>query len=258
MEYHKLIACHECDLLYRRPPRLKGLVAHCSRCGAALKGIDRAGPAINGICALTVATLITFIIALAFPVIELEADGMTTRATLLGAVASLWSGQMRLVAVIVLCATVIFPLFELLALLYLLVPIRVGRVPRHLNGALCLVQLVRPWGMIEVFMLGVLVTIVKMVSLVRVIPDSGLFAFGALSLMFAVVAAFDPGTLWQICGDMELHRVPWSLLPRLDSGPNSDTGFPFGRVRGARPDDRKTCWNDRVSYLRARRGELRK
>ena len=64
------------------------------------------------------------------------------------------------------------------------------------------IQFVRPWGMIEVFMLGVLVTLVKMVSIARVIPEAALFAFGALTLMFAVVVSFDPRALWDIANTL--------------------------------------------------------
>ncbi|MDW9226425.1 paraquat-inducible A family protein [Burkholderia cepacia] len=63
-------------------------------------------------------------------------------------------------------------------------------------------------GMIEVFMLGILVTIVKMVSLARVVPDAALFAFAALTLMIAVVLMFDPRTLWDIADDLRAGRSP--------------------------------------------------
>jgi uncharacterized paraquat-inducible protein A len=82
MEYQKLIACHECDLLFRKPSRVRGQVAYCSRCGASLKGIHGAGLPLDWICAVTVAALITFFIAQAFPVIELNANGMASQATL--------------------------------------------------------------------------------------------------------------------------------------------------------------------------------
>jgi paraquat-inducible protein A len=95
-------------------------------------------------------------------------------------------------------ATIFAPLAELLALLYVLVPLRAGYVPPGFNATLRTIQFVRPWGMIEVFMLGVLVTLVKMVSLARVIPEAALFAFGALTLMVAVVVSFDPQRLWDI------------------------------------------------------------
>jgi paraquat-inducible protein A len=227
MEYQKLIACHECDLLFRKPARARGLVAHCSRCGANLKGIHGAGLPFDWICAVTVAALITFFIAQAFPVIELKANGMASEATLFGAVRSLWTGDMRIVAMMVFCSSILFPLIELLAFLYVLVPLRVGRLPPHFNGMLRVVQLVRPWGMVEVFMLGVLITIVKMVSVAQVIPGTGLFAFGSLTLMLGVLTAYDPGGLWDMCDEMKLHRpagVRWSRASHRGAEPGSTYG----------------------------------
>jgi paraquat-inducible protein A len=107
---------------------------------------------------------------------------------------------MEIMAVLVFCSTILFPLCELLALLYVLLPLRAGYVPPGLNAVLRGIQLMRPWGMIEVFMLGVLVTLVKMVSIARVIPEAALFAFGVLTLMLAVVVSFDPRALWDLAG----------------------------------------------------------
>jgi paraquat-inducible protein A len=56
----------------------------------------------------------------------------------------------------------------------------------------------RRWGMTEVLMIGILITIVKMTSLAQVLLQPGLFAFGALTLMFAIVVSFDPKLLWNI------------------------------------------------------------
>ena len=163
-----------------------------------MKGVRHAGLTLDRVCAITVAALITFMIAQAFPVLALETRGLTSHATLFEAVRSLWQGHMHVVSAMVFCTTMLFPGGELVALLYLLLPLRAGRVPRAFDAVLRLVQFVRPWGMTEVFMLGVLITIVKMVSLARVIPGTALFAFGALTLMFCVIAAFDPCMLWEI------------------------------------------------------------
>lgn len=64
------------------------------------------------------------------------------------------------------------------------------------DAVLRAIRLVRPWGMIEVFMLGILVTIVKMVSLARVVPDA------ALTLMMVVVVMFDPRALWDMADEL--------------------------------------------------------
>ncbi|MFP3888681.1 paraquat-inducible protein A [uncultured Ralstonia sp.] len=231
MEYEHLIACHECDWVFRRPPRLNGLVARCSRCGTRLTGIHRARPTLEFTCALTVAALVTFLIAQGFPVIALNADGMTSRAALFDAVASLWTGHMRVVAVIVFCSTTLFPAMELVALLYVLVPLRLGRVPPCFRSALRFVQWLRPWGMIEVFMLGVLVTTVKMVSLAQVIPGVALFAFGALTVMLGAISLFDPHVLWEICDEVKTCRM--SGVPRVK--PHAERAAVLPTLRSTEP-----------------------
>ncbi|MEM5422797.1 MULTISPECIES: paraquat-inducible protein A [Paraburkholderia] len=196
MAQDKLIACHDCDALYRKPRLLGRQSARCSRCGATL--YSSAASQLDRICAITLAALVTFIIAQSFPIIELDANGITTESSLFGALVVLWHEDMEVIAVIVFCATILFPLTEMVALLYVLLPVRRGFIPPGFDYVLRCIQFVRPWGMLEVFMLGVLITIVKMVSLARVIPETALFAFGALTLMFTVVVTFDARTLWDI------------------------------------------------------------
>lgn len=195
-----LIACHECDALFHKRVLPQRTSAKCPRCGSLLYRSISSN--LDKICAMTLAALVTFVIAQGFPIVELDANGLTSQTTLIGAIVALWNEQMEIMAVLVFCSTILFPLCELLALLYVLIPLRSGHVPPGFNALLRGIQFVRPWGMIEVFMLGVLVTLVKMVSIARVIPEAALFAFGALTLMFAVVVSFDPRALWDIASGL--------------------------------------------------------
>ena len=209
MNRNDLIACHDCDALLQKPLHCGKGSAQCPRCGATL--YRSSSVQLERISALTLGALFTFLIAQAFPIVELEMNGATSQTTLIGALVALWSEGMQLVAIAVFCSTILFPLVELLALLYVLMPIRAGAVPPGFNLVLRAVQFVRPWGMIEVLMLGILVTIVKMTSLARVIPEAALFAFGALTLMLAVVVLFDPRALWDIADAIKArgaHREP--------------------------------------------------
>ncbi|MPV71451.1 paraquat-inducible protein A [Burkholderia sp. BE17] len=215
MQRNDLIACHECDALLHKP-RLGGReIARCPRCDALL--YRNSAAQIERICALALAALITFTIAQAFPILEMDVNGNRVQTTLIGAIDSLWRQDMAVVGVMVFCSTVLFPLVEMSALLYLLLPIRRGVVPPGFNLVLRAIELVRPWGMIEVLMLGILVTIVKMVSLARVVPDAALFAFAALTLMIAVVLMFDPRTLWDIADDLRAGRPPEQPGPPDDA-----------------------------------------
>ncbi|KWC90557.1 paraquat-inducible protein A [Burkholderia cepacia] len=195
-----LIACHTCDTLLRKRPLAGNMQARCPRCNELLYrgGVSK----LDRVCALTLAALITFVIAQGFPILEMNVNGMHVQTTLLGAVRALWDQGMGIVAVMVCCATLLFPLTEMAALLYVMLPLRAGRIPRGFGTVLRAIGLVRPWGMIEVFMLGILVTIVKMVSLAQVVPEAALFAFAALTLMLTVVVMFDPRALWDLADEL--------------------------------------------------------
>ena len=231
MDEADLIACHECDTLYHKRALPQHTAAKCVRCGATL--YPSVSSNLNRACAITLAALITFVIAQAFPIVELETNGITSQTTLIGAIVALWGENMEVIASMVFCATIAFPFIELIAMLYLLVPLNAGYVPPGFNLVLRSIQFVRPWGMIEVFMLGILVTLVKMLSVARVIPEAALFAFGALTLLFAVIVSFDPRALWEIAERVTGRKLAYSpgsgeILPSLHApaheGPAPDPG----------------------------------
>jgi paraquat-inducible protein A len=190
-----LVACHECDLLQREVPLPGGGVARCGRCGAELY---RDRPAsVDRSLALTAGALLLFIIANSFPILGLALQGQVINTTLYGAVERLWDEDMKSVAALVFATTIAMPALELLALAYLLLPVRLGSVPPHFALVFRALQAVKPWGMVEVFMLGVLVSLVKLAHLAGVVPGIALWSFGALMLVMAALASvFDPRSLW--------------------------------------------------------------
>ncbi len=83
------------------------------------------------------------------------------------------------------------------AVAYVLLPLRSGQQARGSDVVLRAMQAVRPWVMVEVFMLGVLVAFVKLNGLASVIPGPGLWAFGAVMILAAAMAsAFDHEHVW--------------------------------------------------------------
>jgi paraquat-inducible protein A len=196
MDTDALIACPQCDALHSKPLLPRMSVARCSRCDAVM--YRQLSGKLERVLALAITALITLLVANCFPIVELESNGLRSRATLLGAVGQLWSDNEPLVAVIVLATTMLLPVLDLCALLWLFIPLYRGRRPRGFAPVLRTIQTIRPWCMIEVFMLGVLVTLVKLSSMARIIPDAALFAFGTLTLLLAMVLAFDLRQLWGI------------------------------------------------------------
>lgn len=222
MDREDLIACPECDMLHRKVALSVMTTARCSRCNAVL--YRRWSGNLDRVLALTLAALITLVIANAFPIVELRYNGLTSQATLLDAVAQLWGEQNQLVALVVLCSTLLFPLAELAALLWLFTPLRAGQRPLFFAPLLRSVIALRPWSMIEVFVLGILVALVKLSGSAQVIPEVALFAYGALTVMLAAVTAFDLRGLWDMADALperpaQRARHPGTRIPPAPGRP---------------------------------------
>ena len=190
-----LIACHECDLLQREVALAPGATARCPRCGAVLyrntpDGLDRT-------LAYTLAAAALFVVANSFPIVGLDAQGIRSSTTLWGTVQALRHDDMTSVAALVFITTILMPAVNIGALLYMLLPLKLGRVPRGLPAVFRLVDAVRPWGMVEVFMLGTLVALTKLAALASVVLGIALWSFAALMFLVAAAAAsFDSRALW--------------------------------------------------------------
>lgn len=173
----------------------RGGVVRCARCGAELY---RSHPdSLERTLALTAGAIVLFAIANAFPIVGLGLQGQVIQTTLFHTVQTLWNQDMKSVGMLVFVTTILVPALQLFALTYLLLPLRLGRAPPYFALVFRMLQAVRPWGMVEVFMLGVLVSLVKLAHLAGVVPGIALWSFGALMFSLAAIAAvFDPRDLW--------------------------------------------------------------
>jgi paraquat-inducible protein A len=190
-----LIACPHCDLLQRPVSVDRGMIARCGRCRMILyrpydENLDRP-------LAFTLAAAVLFVLSNVFPIVGLELQGQHTTATLFGTARALFDQHMRMLAAIVFFTTILVPAVQLSAMVYVLGSLRFGRIPTYLPLALRALQAVRPWGMVEVFILGLLVSLVKLGAMATVVPGTGLWSFGALLMMIAAaVASFDARAIW--------------------------------------------------------------
>ena len=194
-ESPSLVACPDCDLLNRLDgPAAATLL--CARCGAVLR---RHRPnSIDRTLALVMAALLLFTLANAFPFLAMKSGGFVQETTLLSGVQELWRQGLRLLAALVFCTCVLVPAAQLIGLGAILLPLRLGRRPPP--GAariLRLVQAAAPWGMMEVFMLGILVALVKLGHMATIVPGVSVFSFAALIVvMAAAFSTLDPVLLW--------------------------------------------------------------
>jgi paraquat-inducible protein A len=193
--WNELLACDECDLLQRETSLPPGGTARCRRCGAQLYRSHPHG--LNRSLAYVLGALVLFVIANAYPVVGLEVRGELVQTTLFGAVRGIYADGMWPIAVLVLTTTIIAPLAEMVAMAYLLAPLHLGRVARGYALVFRALHLARPWGMVEVLMLGVLVALAKLAHIAAVVPGIAMWSLGGeMLLLAAAAAAFDSRAWW--------------------------------------------------------------
>jgi paraquat-inducible protein A len=190
-----LLACHECDALYQELRIPAGAQACCRRCGAVLSHQVEHG--VVRPLAYTCAAAILFIIANVSPIMGLEFEGVRNASTLVGAVQALFAQDMAILGTLVVMTTLVIPALDLSAMLYLLFAAYADRRPPGFALVFRWVLALKPWGMVEVFLLGVLVALVKLAHMATVMPGIALWAYVGVMLLLALTAStLVPRELW--------------------------------------------------------------
>jgi paraquat-inducible protein A len=190
-----VIVCSSCDLAHRAGVAPQSAGTRCARCRAPLQRPENGN--IDTAIALAVCALVLFCLSNAYPLVEIQASGTTRTATLVGAALGLYSQGHVGLSALVFITTVLGPFLQIASLLYLLIPLRRARRAPGQNTVFRLLTQVRPWTFIEVFMLGVLVALVRLVAYARVIPGVALWACALLMLTLAALTSrTTPGQFW--------------------------------------------------------------
>lgn len=191
-----LVACHDCGQVHRVRELRDGGAAVCTRCEGVMfrhraKSIERA-------LALNVAALALFGVANLFPLMTMKLGGHAVATTLLKGVTALYDSGMWALAALVFLAAILIPLLKLVGSVWILGLARAGRLTRAHAPVFRLIELLHPWAMTEVYLLGLVVAWVKLRELATIELGTGLFAFVALILvMIWAESALEPHEVWE-------------------------------------------------------------
>lgn len=189
------IACHECDLLHHVTGVPAGGTARCRRCGALLLQPKDGG--LDLPLALAVAGLVLTALANTFPFLGFQLSGRLQQTVLASGILELYAQNMPGLASLVLFTTVLAPAANLLGLIYVLLPLKLGRRAPYMYVVFRLMRAFQPWSMLEIFMLGILISIVKLSKMAQIIPGTAVYCFMALIFVLAACSAsLDPHAVW--------------------------------------------------------------
>ena len=196
METNTLTACHDCELIQRIPDTPEKGTVRCVRCGALL--YKRRADCVDTTLALTLAGIVLFVLINTFPFISFRMSGQMEETTLITGIQVFFAQGWWVLGLLVLFSTVIAPAIQLLGLLYILLPLRFGLIVPGLPRVLRTLKALGPWSMIEIFMLGILVSVVKLSKDGELTYGISLYAFMAFTFIIAAILnSFDPHQIWK-------------------------------------------------------------
>ncbi|HEY0250530.1 MAG TPA: paraquat-inducible protein A, partial [Kofleriaceae bacterium] len=166
----------------------------CVTCDAPLR---HGSNDLNAMLAATLTAVTGFIVGNVMPLLTLEATGHRTQATLWAAIKASYDQQLPIVATALGITLIVAPVFELGLLLWVLVPLAFRVRPAGFSAAMLVMRLLRPWRMVEVFFLGVIVAAVKLSAIAEAIPGLGMLGIAVMTLALASLSSFDQAALWR-------------------------------------------------------------
>jgi paraquat-inducible protein A len=201
--YPDYIVCEQCDSVYRRRTGRFDEQARCATCDALLY---RGGKNdVDSWLALALAAGIAFAIANLSPVMRLSLQSLRNDATLWQAARALDYGAAGPIAVPLALSIIVVPALQIALLVWTLAFARVRLRAPGFALVLRLLVALRPWSMVEVGLLGILVAAIKLSSFMKVIPGVGLGAMAASMVLLTLITQRDLRTLWDATDAAPLH-----------------------------------------------------
>ncbi|MEL6915363.1 MAG: paraquat-inducible protein A [Pseudomonadota bacterium] len=196
-----LIACPQCDAIYRLGTVEKGDKFTCTRCHTPLA--SRRHNAGIKIIALAIASTVLAVAALFLPFLEIRRLGFANAASIIDTALAFSGGPMFLLSLGVVGLIVGLPLARLALTLYTLMPLVADKRPwPGARRAFRLSEDLKPWSMAEIFVIGCAISLIKLTDLARVEIGVAFWMFVVLVIFLAVQDAL-----------MDRHSV-WTALER--------------------------------------------
>ena len=187
--------CKQCDLVVEIESVEEGELSVCPQCLGAMARHYR--HPFETSLSFALAALVPLAIVLAYPFLTLSVAGQRESSTVADTAYALLQHGFPSIGILVLLMTLALPMLRLFAFIYVLAPLLSGPPAPYAWLVFRTSEIVTPWAMLDVFLLGVLVAVIKLLDLASVDAEAGLFAFVALMLlMVAASATLDRAFVW--------------------------------------------------------------
>lgn len=170
-----LIACQQCDALYDKPKLKQGLSAKCIRCGSTLA--ERKVDSIERSFNWSLAGVIFMLPAILLPIMGVSLAGQFHQASLFDCILVLIDRGFFMIASLVFLFAIAVPVVRLVGALYLSYHFKFHRLKPSLLNFFRAYHHLDNWAMLNVFMLGIIVSMYKLLDDTDLSVNLGLFSF---------------------------------------------------------------------------------
>lgn len=202
-----LASCHTCG---RVVPVARG---RCPRCGSHLH--LRKPDSIQKTVALMIAATALYIPSHLLPIMNVVELGDVSHNTIISGMLTFWRSGAYPIAIVIFTASILIPLLKIAALTWLCAA-ATGRVhpsPAMLGKLYWFTELLGRWSMIDIFVVGIMVSLMQLGNYMTITPGLGALAFaGVVVLTMLAAMCFEPRMLWdrldELAADSPPHLTP--------------------------------------------------
>ena len=191
-----MAVCPDCDLVLRFKKPEPGQKVCCPRCNCTLSA-----PVENSVektMVLSLTGLILFFPAIFLPLLTLDILGLESTGSIFSSAQAMVASGFVFTGVAVFLTSIVIPFVKLLLLF--LVSLQLHLVRGNVSTVLMFktYKKLDEWGMLEVYMIGILVTVIKLLHMAKIEYDVGFFCFvGLLSATLLSSSFLDENHYWE-------------------------------------------------------------
>ncbi|TRY31117.1 paraquat-inducible protein A [Aliiglaciecola sp. M165] len=182
------VVCHECSNHVHLPalkPRQKAL---CPRCGFVLTKHTK--DSFQKLMAFAISAFIFLALSMPFKFLGFSASGQEQSIGIISGLNVLVEQDYLFLAIIQMLSIVILPAIVLVGLIAVVIPIQLNKEVPYAKRTLDLVYALIPWSMAEIFLIGVLVSLIKISSMADITMGLSFYAYIGFTLCMSATVLY--------------------------------------------------------------------
>ena len=203
-----LAGCHICG---RVAPVALGC---CPRCGSRLH--LRKPASIQNTVALMLGATALYVPSHLLPIMTVTELGVVSHNTIISGMMTFWRTHDYPIVIVIFTASILIPLLKLIAMSWLCAAATGRAHPslKKLGRIFWLTELLGRWSMVDIFVVGILVSIMQLGNYMTITPGPGVLAFaGVVVLTMFAALSFEPRLLWDRLDELPVAPAPNPAKP---------------------------------------------